>query len=104
MRLHICDRDMANPKCPNAIANTKGQTSLSVKNKMAALHESGKRRGFGECPHLSISCSFSSSSRCRWMTDSMIDLSSSVRCAKSGIGGRDGRRATDIVCRKSQQR
>lgn len=49
--------------------------------------------------NLSISCSFSSSSLCRWITDSMIFRSSSVRWLRSGIGGRDGRLfAVDIVC------
>jgi len=44
---------------------------------------------------LSISCSFSSSSRCRSSTDSMIWRSSAVRWLRSGIGGRDGRRLID---------
>ena len=47
--------------------------------------------------YLRISCSFSSSSFCRWMTDSMICRSCSVRWARSGMGGREGRRATDIA-------
>ena len=47
--------------------------------------------------YLSISCSLSSSSFCRWMTDSMICLSSSVRWERSGIGGSEGRLATDMA-------
>jgi len=47
--------------------------------------------------YLSISCSFSSSSRCLRSTDSMICRSSSVRWLRSGIGGSDGRRPIDAM-------
>jgi len=48
--------------------------------------------GHEQPPYRIISCSRSSSSRCRRSTSSMIFLSSSLRCDRSGIGGRLGRR------------
>lgn len=84
---------------PYLVIYTNLRTSPVVKPKWRKLppDEPGEGNGWGKRgTHLRISCSFSSSSLCLWITDSMIDLSSSVKWVKSGIGGRDGRLATDI--------